>query len=81
MFWFQAIEKFSANTCTVGHTLRALCQRFAETEFPNDVSATELLIADHEDEQNQVKDELDSTVKHGEVSLLGSRSCGRRQGG
>ena len=64
---FVGDRKFSANTSSIGHTLRSLCQRFAETEFPNDVKATEQLILEHETERNQVKEDLESTIKHGEV--------------
>ena len=69
-FILQAIEKFSANTSSIGHTLRSLCQRFAETEFPNDVKATEQLVLEHETERNQVREDLESTIKHGEVGHL-----------
>lgn len=52
---FQAIEKFSANTTHIGQRLRSLCQHLQETEFPNNVAATEELIQKHEDERKQVR--------------------------
>ncbi len=76
----QAIEKFSANTRAVGASLRALCQRLAETEFPNDVGATEELIAEHRSEHGAVGEELEATVKHGEVREE-EEGWGRRRGG
>ena len=81
--WIQqraAIEKFLANTSTIGHTLRMLCQRFAETEFPNDVGATEELILEHESERKAIKEDLESTIKHGEV-LLKCFKCMRHEDG
>ena len=54
----QAIEKFSANTSHIGQTLRSLCQRLAEVEFPNDVPSTEGLIEEHEQEWKEVSSSL-----------------------
>ena len=68
-FAFQAIEKFSANTTQIGHTLRTLCQRLQETEFPNDVTSTEALILSHESERSEVKEDIRTTLRHGEILL------------
>ncbi len=68
--YFQAIEKFAANTSSIGQTLRTLCEKLAETEFPNDVPSTEQLIIEHETQRKVIKEDLDSTIKHGEVCYL-----------
>ena len=69
LFKIKALEKFSANTSQIAETLRQLCSRLGETEFPNDVVQTETLIQDHEVARKEVNEDLDSTIKHGEVLL------------
>lgn len=70
--WIQhraALEKFSANTNRIGETLRRLCRRLQETEFPNDVLQTETLIHDHQVARQEVREDLESTINHGRVLL------------
>ncbi|KAK2158840.1 hypothetical protein NP493_1766g00009 [Ridgeia piscesae] len=70
--WIQhraAIEKFSANTTQIGSTIRALCSRLQEAEFPNDVVTTEALIQSTNISKAEIKDDLKNTIKHGEILL------------
>ncbi|KAI0240761.1 Guanine nucleotide exchange factor DBS [Lamellibrachia satsuma] len=70
--WIQhraAIEKFSANTTQIGNTIRELCSRLQEAEFPNDVTTTETLIQSTTVSKAEIKDDLKNTIKHGEILL------------
>jgi hypothetical protein len=51
----------------VGESLRGLCERLQQTEFPNDVSATEQLIQDHSGARSQLRTDLGDTIRHGEI--------------
>ena len=50
----QAVEKFSANTSTIGDTLRHFVKRIQETEFPNTVEDTQKLTSEHQKAHSEV---------------------------
>ena len=50
--------------------LRQLCDRLEDTQFPNDVTQTELLIADHDAARRELKRDLDEVIEHGENLLV-----------
>ncbi|ELU03898.1 hypothetical protein CAPTEDRAFT_228658 [Capitella teleta] len=64
---YHAIEKFSANTSQVGESLRGLCDRLQQTEFPNDVPQTEKLIGEQSGAQRELHTDLGDTIRHGEI--------------
>ena len=64
------MEKFSALASDVASRLRRLCGKLENTQFPNDVTQTELLIAEHDVAIREVKRELEAVIEHGESLLV-----------
>jgi len=67
MYSQQALEKFTLNVRQISETLSSMSIRLQETEFPNDVAQTEVLIADHAIARQEVTEDLKSTLNHGEA--------------
>ncbi|XP_014681378.1 PREDICTED: guanine nucleotide exchange factor DBS-like isoform X2 [Priapulus caudatus] len=65
----SAIEKFSANTQIISHSLRELANKLTETELPNDVESTEALLLAQGNQRDDIKDDLTSAMRHGETLL------------
>jgi len=66
----QALERFSGEASEVATRLRQLCDRLEDTQFPNDVTQTERLIAEHDAAQRELKRDLDEVIEHGENLLV-----------
>ena len=77
----QALEKFSGAASEVATRLRQLCVRLEETQFPNDVTQTELLIAEHDRARSELKLDLESVIAQGESLLdcFTTAGCVRQQ--
>jgi hypothetical protein len=66
----QALEKFSGSASEIAINLRQLCNRIQDTQFPNDVKQTELLIDEHDRALTEVRRHLDTVIQHGETLLM-----------
>ena len=66
---FQAIEKFAGNVMRITHSLTDFIVQLQETELPNDVSATQAVIKDHDVEKIEVLEDLASAMEHGRILL------------
>lgn len=64
-----ALEKFSVNTKEVSKALDKFTQKISETEFLNDVDATQQLLNEHNREYAELKQEILLAAKHGETLL------------
>lgn len=70
--WIQqrlALEKFSCNTQEVSDALDTFTQRLQDTEFPNDVNATQQLLKTQGNEYAELKEEILQAARHGEDLL------------
>ncbi|KAJ4435473.1 hypothetical protein ANN_18089 [Periplaneta americana] len=70
--WIQqrvALEKFSCNTQEVSAALDSFTQSLQDTEFPNDVDATQQLLNSQGIEYSELKEEILNAAKHGEDLL------------
>lgn len=78
--YFQSLEKFSGLTHQVSCNLDTFIRTIHDTEFPNSVDSTQLLLDEQGTEYEKLKDEILSAAKHGE-SLLedikGRDECGK----
>jgi len=68
--YLQALEKFSGTASEVATRLRQLCGRLEDTQFPNDVTQTELLIAEHDAARRDLKRDLETVIEQGEQLLV-----------
>ena len=50
--------------------LRQLCARLEDSQFPNDVTQTELLIAEHDAARRELKRDLETVIDQGESLLV-----------
>ena len=50
--------------------LRQLCGKLEETQFPNDVTQTELLLAEHDAARRELKRDLETVIEQGEQLLV-----------
>lgn len=50
--------------------LRQLCGRLEDTQFPNDVTQTEQLIAEHDAARRNLKRDLETVIDEGENLLV-----------
>ena len=50
--------------------LRQLCGKLEDTQFPNDVTQTELLIAEHDAARRELKSDLEAVINQGEQLLV-----------
>ena len=50
--------------------LRQLCDRLEDTQFPNDVTQTELLLVEHDEARRDLKRDLETVIDHGEQLLV-----------
>lgn len=66
----QALEKFSAKTHEVSHALDIFTKNINETEFPNNVDSTQLLLNQQTIAYSQLKEEILAAAKHGENLLF-----------
>lgn len=71
---YQAVERFSSNTKEISITLQDAIVQWQSSTLPNDVETTTILIEEHSREQQELKDDLQSAIRHGETLL----SCIRR---
>lgn len=67
--FLQSLEKFSVVTKDVSNALDKFTQKISETEFLNDVEATQQMLDQHTHEYSELKKEILIAAKHGE-SLL-----------
>lgn len=65
-----ALEKFSGRASEVATRLRQLCGRLEDTQFPNDVTQTELLLAEHDAARRELKRDIETVIDHGEQLLV-----------
>ncbi|GIX92816.1 hypothetical protein CEXT_605722 [Caerostris extrusa] len=75
--WIQqrtAVERFSANTKEISITLQDLIVQLQASVLPNDVPTTMAFIEEHTKEHHELKDDIQSAIRHGETLL----SCIRR---
>ncbi|XP_015927368.1 guanine nucleotide exchange factor DBS isoform X2 [Parasteatoda tepidariorum] len=75
--WIQqrtAVERFSANTKEISITLQDAIIQWQSSTLPNDVETTTILLEEHSKEQQELKDDIQSAIRHGETLL----SCIRR---
>ncbi|KAK7866805.1 hypothetical protein R5R35_005239 [Gryllus longicercus] len=76
--WIQqrmALEKFSCNTQEVSAALDSFTQSLQDTEFPNDVDATQELLKSQGSEYDDLKEDILSAARHGENLLNSIRQC------
>ncbi|XP_067010975.1 guanine nucleotide exchange factor DBS [Anabrus simplex] len=76
--WIQqrmALEKFSCNTQEVSAALDSFTQSLQDTEFPNDVDATQQLLKTQGAEYSELKEEILNAARHGENLLNSIRQC------
>nr|CAD7393644.1 unnamed protein product [Timema cristinae] len=64
-----ALEKFSSNTKTVSVSLDDFTHSLEDTEFPNDVDATQQLLKSQGVQYSLLKKEILEAAKHGEALL------------
>jgi len=70
VYHLQALEKFSGTASEVATRLRQLCGKLEDTQFPNDVTQTELLIAEHDAARSELKSDLEAVIDQGEQLLV-----------
>nr|XP_006811250.1 PREDICTED: guanine nucleotide exchange factor DBS-like [Saccoglossus kowalevskii] len=60
-----AIEKFSDNCDTISNELKSLGQQFNETQLPEDVQSTGILLTEHRKQRYELKEDLHSAIQLG----------------
>jgi len=54
----------------VATRLRQLCGRLEDTQFPNDVTQTEMLMVEHDAARRELKRDLETVIDHGKQLLV-----------
>ncbi|XP_072897329.1 guanine nucleotide exchange factor DBS isoform X2 [Hemitrygon akajei] len=65
-----AIENFAMTVKVTAQLLQSFGTELAETELPNDVQCTKLLLTTHSEKHNDLKDKLKSAVTEGNTLLV-----------
>ncbi|XP_077987372.1 guanine nucleotide exchange factor DBS-like [Glandiceps talaboti] len=65
----SAIERFSDNCDGISNALKSLGEQFMQTELPDDVRSTGVLLTDHRKQRYELKEDLHSTIQLGETLL------------
>ncbi|XP_078063171.1 guanine nucleotide exchange factor DBS [Mustelus asterias] len=65
-----AIENFAMTVKTTAQLLQSFGTELAETELPNDVQSTKLLLTTHTEKRDDLKEKLKLAVKEGNTLLL-----------
>ncbi|KAF2903495.1 hypothetical protein ILUMI_02685 [Ignelater luminosus] len=80
--WIQqriALEQFSNITQRVSHALDDFTKTINETEFPNNVEATQQLLNQQASIYSELKEEILAAAKHGETLLMSIRENSARK--
>ncbi|XP_038672409.1 guanine nucleotide exchange factor DBS isoform X5 [Scyliorhinus canicula] len=65
-----AIENFAMTVKTTAQLLQSFGTELAETELPNDVQSTKVLLTTHTEKRNDLKEKLKLAVKEGNTLLV-----------
>ncbi|XP_048460265.1 guanine nucleotide exchange factor DBS [Rhincodon typus] len=65
-----AIENFAMTVKTTAQLLQSFGTELAETELPNDVQSTKVLLTIHTEKRNELKERLKLAVKEGSTLLI-----------
>ncbi|XP_048397628.2 guanine nucleotide exchange factor DBS isoform X5 [Stegostoma tigrinum] len=65
-----AIENFAMTVKTTAQLLQSFGTELAETELPNDVQSTKVLLTIHTEKRNELKEKMKSAVKEGNTLLI-----------